>query len=305
MKDMRPGDFYRKVITRTFLIFAIGWLLNAFPFFEPNAAGELALIDLSEVRLLGVLQRIALSYLAAALLLYWGGDRLGWIFSLAALLGYWPILYFLGTPGDPYSLLGNVPLQWDLALIGEKRMYTGEGMPFDPEGILSTLTSIVNVIAGYLAGKFIQRMGNTVSTLRMLLVIGVGLIALSYAWDLAFPINKKLWTSPYVLLTVGWDLVLLSLLIFVIEIQRISSWTYFFQAFGRNPLILYVCSGLVLSLFHFIPVGESDLRTVAYAELFSSWLSPKNASFLFAFAYMLLIWCIGFLMDKNKIYIKV
>jgi len=305
MKDMRPGDFYRKVITRTFLIFAIGWLLNAFPFFEPNAAGELALIDLSEVRLLGVLQRIALAYLAAALLLYWGGDRLGWIFSLAALLGYWPILYFLGTPGDPYSLLGNVPLQWDLALIGEKRMYTGEGMPFDPEGILSTLTSIVNVIAGYLAGKFIQRMGNTVSTLRMLLIIGVGLIALSYAWDLAFPINKKLWTSPYVLLTVGWDLVLLSLLIFVIEIQRISSWTYFFQAFGRNPLILYVCSGLVLSLFHFIPVGESDLRTVAYAELFSSWLSPKNASFLFAIAYMLLIWCIGFLMDKNKIYIKV
>lgn len=305
MKDMRPGDFYRKVFTRAFLIFAIGWLLNAFPFFEPNEVGQLAFIDLSEVRLLGVLQRIALAYLAAALLLYWGGDRLGWIFSVAALIGYWPILYYLGSPADPYSLLGNAPLQWDLALIGEKRMYTGEGMPFDPEGILSTLTSIVNVIAGYMAGKFIQKAGNTLPALRALLVVGVLLIALSYAWDLVFPINKKIWTSPYVLLTVGWDLVLLSLLIFVIEIQRLTSWTYFFQAFGRNPLILYVCSGLVLSLFYIIPVGESDLRTVAYAELFSSWLNPKNASFLFAITYMLLIWSIGFLLDKKKIYIKV
>ena len=103
MQDMRPGDFYKKVVTRTALIFAIGWLLNAFPFFEPNEAGQLAFIDLSEVRLLGVLQRIALSYLGAALLLYWGGIRLGWIFSIASLVMYWPILNYFGTAGDPYS----------------------------------------------------------------------------------------------------------------------------------------------------------------------------------------------------------
>ena len=159
MQDMRPGDFYKKVGTRTALIFGIGWLLNAFPFFEPNEAGQLAFIDLTEVRLLGVLQRIALSYLGAALLLYWGGIRLGWIFSIASLLLYWPILYFFGTAGDPYSLEGNAALHLDLAIIGERRMYMGEGIPFDPEGILSTLTSIVNVIGGYLTGRFIQKMG--------------------------------------------------------------------------------------------------------------------------------------------------
>ena len=98
MQDMRPRDFYKKVFTRTALIFAIGWLLNAFPFYEPNEAGQLAFIDLSAVRLLGVLQRIALAYLGAALILYWGGIKLGWLFSIAALLLYWPILYFLGTP---------------------------------------------------------------------------------------------------------------------------------------------------------------------------------------------------------------
>lgn len=305
MQDMRPGDFYKKVITRTALIFAIGWLLNAFPFFEPNDAGQLAFIDLSEVRLLGVLQRIALSYLGAALLLYWGGIRLGWIFSIASLLLYWPILYYFGTAGDPYSLEGNAALQLDLAIIGEKRMYMGEGLPFDPEGILSTLTSIVNVICGYLAGRFIQKNGNSVPAVRMLLVMGILLIGLSYAWDVVFPINKKIWTSPYVLLTVGWDLVLLSVLVFVVEVNRISSWTYFFQAFGRNPLILYVCSGVVISLISFIPAGGSNLKDVIYANGFTSWLEPKNASFLFAVAYMLLIWSIGFLMDKNKIYIRV
>ena len=305
MQDMRPGDFYKKVITRTALIFAIGWLLNAFPFFESNDAGQLAFIDLSEVRLLGVLQRIALSYLGAALLLYWGGIRLGWIFSIASLVLYWPILYYFGTSGDPYSLEGNMALHLDLAIIGEKRMYMGEGIPFDPEGILSTLTSIVNVIGGYMAGKFIQKTGNTVPAIRMLLVVGVILIALSYAWDLVFPINKKIWTSPYVLLTVGWDLILLSLLIFVIEIQRISSWTYFFQAFGRNPLILYVCAGIVIGIISSIPIGDSNLQDVFYEKGFTSWLEPKNASFLFAIAYMLLIWSIGYLMDKKKIYIRV
>ena len=305
MQDMQPGDFYKKVLTRTALIFAIGWLLNAFPFFEPNEAGQLAFINLTEVRLLGVLQRIALSYLGAALLLYWGGIRLGWIFSIASLVLYWPILYYFGTAGDPYSLEGNAALHLDLAIIGEKRMYMGEGIPFDPEGLLSTLTSIVNVIGGYLAGRFIQKNGNSVPAVRMLLVIGILLVGLSYAWDLVFPINKKIWTSPYVLLTVGWDLVLLSLLIFVIEIQRVSSWTYFFQAFGRNPLILYVCAGIVIGIISFIPVGDSNLQDVIYTKGFTSWLEPKNASFFFAIAYMLLIWSIGFLMDKNKIYIKV
>ena len=305
MQDMRPGDFYKKVGTRTALIFGIGWLLNAFPFFEPNEAGQLAFIDLTEVRLLGVLQRIALSYLGAALLLYWGGIRLGWIFSIASLLLYWPILYFFGTAGDPYSLEGNAALHLDLAIIGERRMYMGEGIPFDPEGILSTLTSIVNVIGGYLTGRFIQKNGNSVPAIRMLLVMGILCIGLSYAWDMVFPINKKIWTSPYVLLTVGWDLVVLSVLVFVVEINRISSWTYFFQAFGRNPLILYVCSGIVIALISFIPVGDSNLQDVIYAKGFTSWLEPKNASFLFAIAYMLLIWSIGFLMDKNKIYIKV
>lgn len=305
LKEMAPGDFYKKVFKRAFLIFLIGWLLNAFPFYDLNEAGEAVFIDLTAVRFFGVLQRIALSYLLAALVLFWGGERLGWIFSGLALFGYWGIAYLFGDAGDPYSLTGNAQIKLDIALIGEKRMYMGEGIPFDPEGLLSTLTSTVNVIAGFIVGKFIQKNGNTLATVKTLLIAGVLLIAGSYVWDIFFPINKKIWTSSYVLLTVGWGAILLAGLIYLVEILRLTKWTYFFQAFGRNPLVLYVLSGLVITFMSMIPVGETTLRGFIYQNFFTSWLSPKNASFLFAISYMLLIWVIGYFMDKKKIYIKV
>jgi predicted acyltransferase len=252
-----------------------------------------------------VLQRIALCYFFASIVLYYGGIKIAWIFSAIALLGYWAIMYFFGDAGDPYSLTGNAAIKLDLAFIGPERMYGGEGIPFDPEGILSTLPGIVNVIAGYLAGKLIQKLGNTMDAVKKLLGIAVVLIVVSYAWDLLFPINKKIWTSSYVLLTTGIDLVLLALLVAVIEIKNWRGWTYFFEVFGRNPLILYVLSGLVVTLLSMIPVGDTTLKGFIYANFFTSWLAPKTASFLFAFSYMLVIWLIGLGMDKKKIYIKV
>ena len=238
--EMSAEDFFKKVGKRTVLIFLIGWLLNAFPFYEITESGSMTFINLGEVRLFGVLQRIALAYFFGALVLYLGGPKLGWIFSGIALLAYWGLMYFFGDPGDPYGLEGNAAIKLDLAVIGAERMYTGEGIPFDPEGILSTLPSIVNVIAGYLAGIFIQKNGNNFKTVRTLLVWSIGLVILSYVWDIVFPINKKIWTSSYVLHTVGRDLLILSVLIWFIEIRNWKGWTYFFEVFGRNPLILYV-----------------------------------------------------------------
>ena len=305
LNEMSPKEFYKKVFKRAALIFAIGWLLNYFPFFDHNESGELVAVKLSEVRLLGVLQRIALAYLLAALVVYWTGIRGAWIIGVASLVIYWPIMYFFGDSADPFSLTGNAQIKLDLLVIGEKRMYMGEGIPFDPEGILSTLTSMVNVLAGFIVGKFVQKKGNITKTVQTLIIAGVVLLALAYLWDLGFPINKKIWTSPYVLLTVGWDLLLLGGLIFFVEIQKLNRWTYFFQAFGRNPLILYVCSGVVVSIFSMIPLGDTTFKGWIYSTFFTSWLEPKNASFLFAVAYMLLIWLIGLCMDKKKIYVKV
>jgi len=303
--QMSSTEFFKKVGKRTLLIFLIGWLLNAFPFYNISESGAISFIDLSEVRLFGVLQRIALCYFFGAIVLYYGGIKGAWIFSAIALLGYWAIMYFFGDGADPYSLTGNAAIKLDLALIGPERMYGGEGIPFDPEGILSTLPGIVNVIAGYLAGKMIQKLGNTMDAVKKLLAIGLVLILVSYAWDILFPINKKIWTSSYVLLTSGIDLFLLALLVGVIEIKNWKGWTYFFEVFGRNPLILYILSGLVVTLLSMIPVGDTTLKGFIYANFYKSWLAPKTASFLFAFSYMLVIWLIGLWMDKKKIYIKV
>ena len=303
--QMTSTEFFKKVGKRTLLIFLIGWLLNAFPFYNISESGAISFIDLSEVRLFGVLQRIALCYFFGAIVLYYGGIKGAWIFSAIALFGYWAIMYFFGDGADPYSLTGNAAIKLDLALIGPERMYGGEGIPFDPEGILSTLPGIVNVIAGYLAGKMIQKLGNTMDAVKKLLAIGLVLIVVSYAWDILFPINKKIWTSSYVLLTSGIDLFLLALLVGVIEIKNWKGWTYFFEVFGRNPLILYILSGLVVTLLSMIPVGDTTLKGFIYANFYKSWLAPKTASFLFAFSYMLVIWLIGLWMDKKKIYIKV
>ncbi|MDR7130723.1 putative acyltransferase [Algoriphagus sp. 4150] len=302
---MSDKEFFKKVGKRTVLIFLIGWLLNAFPFYHISEAGSISFIDLTEVRLFGVLQRIALCYFFASIILFYGGIKLGWIFSGIALFGYWAIMYFFGDSADPYGLTGNAAIKLDLTLIGPDRMYGGEGIPFDPEGILSTLPAIVNVIAGYLAGKMIQKLGNTLETVKKLLIIGLVLIVISYAWDILFPINKKIWTSSYVLLTTGIDLFLIALLIAVIEIKNWKNWTYFSEVFGRNPLILYVLSGLVIRMLSMIPLGDKTLRGFIYTNFYTSWLTPKMASFLFALSYMLVIWLIGLWMDKRKIYIKV
>lgn len=305
MEKMSQRVFLKKVFKRTALIFLIGWGLNAFPFFESGASGGIKMIDWTAVRLLGVLQRIALCYMIASLVLYYLGKRGAIIFSIASLLSYWAILYFFGNPEDTYSLEGNAALRFDLWLIGAKNLYMGEGIPFDPEGVLSTLPSVVNVIAGFLAGTFIQQIGNTKRTVKALMLAGLIAICGALIWDLAFPINKKIWTSSYVLLTVGLDLIVIGFLVLVIEVQKINKWTYPLEVFGRNPLILYILAWIVIGVLGAIPAGTASLKAAIYQGLFTSWLGPKSASFLFAIAYMMLIWCIGYLMDKRKIYIKV
>lgn len=305
LEQMEQGLFLKKVFKRTLLIFFIGWLLNAFPFVDYSSETGYTMINWLEVRLLGVLQRIALCYMLASLILYYFGKRGAIIFSVVTLLAYWGVLFNFGDTEDPYSLTGNAVLKLDLWLIGSKYLYMGEGIPFEPEGILSTFPSVVNVIAGYFAGKAIQQWGNNSKTVKNLIIWGVGLIVLCLIWDLVFPINKKIWTSPYVLLTVGLDLFLIAFLVQLIEVWQKRSWTYPFEVFGRNPLILYVLSGVVITIFYTILIGDQTLKGIIYENLFTSWLGPKEASLLFSIAYMLLIWLIGLWMDKKKIYIKV
>jgi predicted acyltransferase len=190
-------------------------------------------------------------------------------------------------------------------LFGEKHLYHGEGVAFDPEGFLSTLPSIVNVIIGYLAGDYIRKHGNNYETISKLMIAGAVLIFAALTWNMVFPINKKLWTSSFVLLTTGIDLLLLPILIYSIEIRKKTRWTYFFVVFGRNPLFIYLLSEVLLISLYLIPAGEKRLPTWINDDFFGSFASPINASFLFALFFMLTCWAVGYVLDKKKIYIKV
>lgn len=297
--------FWTKTIKRTVIIFMLGFLMYWFPFVRESVDGGIELRPFSETRILGVLQRIALCYFAASVILHFGSRKTAVIFSALALLGYWVISYFFGDATDPYSLAGNAGLKLDLVLFGEKHLYHGEGIAFDPEGFLSTLPAIVNVIGGYLAGEFIRRKGNNYETVSRLLLTGALLIFLALTWNMAFPINKKLWTSSFVLLTVGLDLIILPALIFVIEMEKRKKWTDFFLVFGKNPLFIYLLSELLLITLYIIPVGDRVLQAVFYNDILLKIASPVNASLTFAILFMLVCWAVGYVLDKRRIYIRV
>jgi predicted acyltransferase len=304
LKAAGDAAFLKKVFKRAGLIFLIGFLLGYFPFVKWEE-GDLVAKNVFELRIWGVLQRIAVCYLLGALLVYYFNRFSVIIISMALLLIYWFLLHVFGNMTDPYSLEGNVVKQLDLWLLPAKNLYQGFGIPFEPEGLLSTIPAVVNVTFGYLAGWYIQENSHKAKTAIKLLVTGIILLFLALLWDSVFPINKPIWTSSYVLYTVGWDLLLLAFLIYIIEVINFQKWTYFFEVFGRNPLFIYVLSGLFIKLLHLIKIDDISLSKLAFEHLFMPWLSDKNASLAFAIVYTLLLWLIGYALDKKKIYVKV
>jgi predicted acyltransferase len=294
-----------KILKRTFIIFLLGYLMYWFPFMQRDDAGNITSFPFAETRVFGVLQRIALCYGLASLIVYYCKPKTAVILSVVFLLAYWIILYAFGNAANPLSMQDNVGSVIDRWLLGEKHLYHGEGVAFDPEGLLSTLPAIVNVIAGYIVGKYIQQKGNTYEGLATLLLGGAVLVFLAYCWGLHFPINKKLWTSTFVLHTVGLDCIIIAAIIYIINFKNKTKWTYFFEVMGRNPLFIYLLSELGAILLHFF---QTDKETSLYEWIYDNIFSHAGAyigSFLFALSFMLLCWLVGYILDKKKIYIRV
>jgi predicted acyltransferase len=250
-----------KILKRTFIIFLLGYLMYWFPFMQRDDAGNITSFPFAETRVFGVLQRIALCYGFASLIVYYCKPKTAVILSVVFLFAYWIILYAFGNAANPLSMQDNVGSVIDRWLLGEKHLYHGEGVAFDPEGLLSTLPAIVNVIAGYIVGKYIQQKGNTYEGLATLLLGGAVLVFLAYCWGLNFPINKKLWTSTFVLHTVGLDCIIIAAIIYIINFKNKTGWTYFFEVMGRNPLFIYLLSELGAILLYFF---QTDKETSLY-----------------------------------------
>jgi len=186
-------------------------------------------------------------------------------------------------------------------------MYRGEGIPFEPEGLLSTLPAVGNVVFGYLVGLYVQQNRHAKGMLLKLVLAGSIMIVLGILWGTVFQINKKIWTSSYTLYTVGIATLLLSIMIYLIEMRGWRWGTYFFEVFGKNPLFIYVMSGVILKIYFLFRIGEKNenLYSWLYNHVFQPAFGDYPGSLLFGIFHVVLLWALGWWMDRRKIYIRV
>lgn len=303
--DLSSGKVLYCIFKRSVIIFLLGYLMSWFPFYRLDADHNIISFPISQTRYFGVLQRIALCYLLTALAVRYINQRILVFTGLGILLLYWGVLLMFGS-GDPFSVEGNAITRLDILLFGPKHLYYDHGV-FDPEGLLSTFPAVVNTMAGYIAGKYLQKKGNSIAVLRPLFVVGSIAVLLALIWNIVFPINKKLWTSSFALLTIGLDLILLPLLVLITQAKtgEDRSWTHFFTIFGKNPLLIYMLAEMLLIMLRKIPVGKTNLYDQINIVVFQSVLPGPAGSLLFALTNMLFCWGVAWVLDKNKVYIKV
>jgi predicted acyltransferase len=290
-----------KILKRTVIIFLLGYLMYWFPFVQSDANGVWSMKPVAQTRILGVLQRIALCYGISALLLRKLTGKIMWMIVVLILTGYWAMLAF----GGDYTIEGNLVRKIDRFLLGDAHLYHGDDIAFDPEGLLSTLPALGNVIIGYFAAIHIKRHGNHYKTVADLLVTGLLLMLVAYLWNQLFPVNKKLWTSSFTLLTSGLSMAILGLLIHLTEINKYKAGAGFFGIFGRNPLFIYLLSELIAILMWAIPVGEQSLYELVNKSFFQQVLPGSPGSLLFALTVMFTCWMVGRWLDLRRIYMRV
>jgi predicted acyltransferase len=320
-----PARFWGKVLQRTAGIFAVGLLLNASPFLRWDpVTGELVWRSWETLRWMGVLQRIALCWGAAAVLVWAFGLRGAAWAAGALLVGYWVACVVLGAAADPYSLEGFFGTAIDRAVLGAAHLYRGEGVPFDPEGLASTVPAVAQVLLGVLAGALLRGRSPDHRTVSTLFLWAAAAGVAGYLAHLVMPINKKLWTSSYVLVTTALAMGLLATLVALIDLggpQRqgrgvLKAGLAAVLPFGRNALFIFVLSGLVprvLGLLRWPDGHDAEGRPRWITPL--PWLyrtvfepltpfDPRLASLAMAVVQLAVYWALARWMDRRGLYIR-
>lgn len=300
-----------KIIRRTVVIFAIGLAIAWFSKLCYGMAGGKSFLDAANsfetIRILGVMPRLALCYCFASLIaLVLRCKHILWVVA-TLLIGYGIIL--LCGNGLVFSE-DNIISIIDRAILGVDHMYkdtvNGVKLALDPEGLLSTIPSIAHVLIGFWAGMKMMEVKDINMRVNRLFIIGAVLMFLGFLFDYAIPINKKLWTPTFAVVTCGLASTLLALLIWIIDIKGYKKWCRFFEAFGINPLFMYVLGGVLGILFATIKFDGTSIKTFIYNDFLLSMLGDATlASCLYAIIFIAINWCIGYILYKNKIYIKI
>lgn len=311
-----------KLLRRSVLLFliglGIGWLslsMRQFNGLQDEEIGFFSRLwqsvsNLENLRMLGVLQRLALvSFFGSLIILLVKPKRIPGIIGFI-LVFYWILMAATGSYGqDENSLVAII----DRAVLGVSHMYTdhlpdGSSVVFDPEGILSTLPCIAHVLLGFWAGKLISETKELGEKIQKLFIFGTIILFIGFLLDYAFPINKKIWSSSFVLVTCGLGSLLLALLIWIIDIKHKKNWSVFFESFGVNPLFIYAVAALLSILLGNIKFTYLGELVSVKGFIYSQWLSPVFGdyfgSLVFALFFVTINWFIGHILYKKKIYIK-
>jgi predicted acyltransferase len=297
------GSLARHVAVRSLGIFAIGLFLNVFPRFH-----------FSTMRIPGVLQRIAVCYLCAALIYLATGLDKGhrWQIAIAAVLlvGYWAAMTYIPVPGygaghlEPESNLGA----WLDRLVMHGHLWS-QSKTWDPEGIMSSFPAIATPLLGALVGDWLRRQRLSQRVALQLFGMGLVVLAVGRALHPLFPINKKLWTSTFVLFTAGFAMVLLALCYWLIDVKGWRRWTPPLLVFGTNALAIFVLSDIIAIFSTRFRHQRADGTLITwhgliYTKFFVPYANPYNASLLFAIFFVLLCLALMWPLYRKRIFIK-
>ena len=291
-KKTSKNSLYRKIIIRAIKIFAVGIILSLIPNFE-----------FGNIRFAGVLQRISIVFLVCSFIFLNTSVRFRALLGAVILVVYWLAMTLIPTPGiGEVSLEKGVNLAaWVDSVLLPGRMWQGT---WDPEGILSTFPAIVTGITGLLAGHLLLTKRTSNEKAVILLVCGFLALVAGYIWGLAFPVNKNLWSSSYVLVTSGLASLLLGTMYYVVDIRNYMSGTKPGIIFGANAIAIYVLSDIISIVFYSINFGSASLNQHFMTGLVSIGFAPELASMLYAIIFVIINFFIAYFLYKKKIFIR-
>ena len=289
-----------KIIKRTIVIFLIGIAINWFAllcyYHDP--------LPFAQIRVLGVMQRLALCYGASALIALLIKHKYIPYLIVALLVGYF-ILLITGN-GFAYNET-NILSIVDRSILGDAHMYQDNHI--DPEGLLSTIPSIAHVLIGFCVGKLLMEVKDINEKLERLFLVGTILTFLGFLLSYGCPINKKIWSPTFAIVTCGLGSSFLALLIWIIDVKGYKSWSRFFESFGVNPLFIYVMAGVLAVLLGNIRIPFDGTTTSLHSYIYKGILQPLlgdyPGSLAFALLFVALNWSVGYILYKKKIYIKI
>ncbi|MDE2181621.1 MAG: DUF1624 domain-containing protein [Alphaproteobacteria bacterium] len=303
-RPMGNREFLIKTFKRAALLFLLGFLMYWFPFVHLTPDLHWAPNPLGDTRIMGVLQRIALCYLLATLMVRYLSPRQVVAAGIALLGGYWALLVFGAPPGEAFSKAHNIGSLIDRLVLGQSHLWPYDD-GFEPEGLLGTLPATVNVAAGYLTFRYLSRAALAPRNLLLLSLTGVVLAVVALGLDPLIPLSKKLWTSSFVLLTVGLDVILLAVLAGGLDLLKLPVPVQFFEILGKNPLVIYLFSELLIpAQALFKPLLGTEPYQWVGIHLFQHLLPGPLGSLLCAVAYTMLCWLFGYVLYERRIFIR-